>query len=215
MSSSEIFRPYTPSESSDYLALKFYDIMKKRRSVRHFSNTPICETTLALCLQTAAQAPSGANSQPWHFAWIRSPELRSKIRTAAEKVEYDFYHRKAPARWLEDLAPFSTNERKPYLTDAPALVAIFSRIQTDAPDSKSYYPLESVGIATGILMSALQQCGLSCLTHTPKPMGFLNEILNLDKSYRPFLILAIGYPAPDCQVPTIKRKHFYQVTQIY
>lgn len=213
----EYFKAFRPHESSEQVALNFYETMKKRRTVRHFSSQAVCESSIELCLRAAAQAPSGANSQPWHFAWIKNPELRQRIRVAAEKVEHDFYHHKAPQAWLNDLAPFATNEQKPYLTDAPVLLLIFTRVQTSTqPETfKSYYPLESTGIATGILISALQHSGLSCLTHTPKPMGFLNELLGLDKSFRPYLVLAVGHPVPDCQVPRIQRKPFDDISRVY
>lgn len=213
----EPFNAFRPQESSEQIALNFYETMKKRRTVRHFSSQEVCDTTIELCLRAAAQAPSGANSQPWHFAWIKTPELRQRIRTAAEKVEHEFYHQKAPQSWLDDLAPFATNEQKPYLTEAPVLLLIFTRVQSSTqPETfKSYYPLESTGIATGILISALQHCGLSCLTHTPKPMGFLNELLGLDKSYRPYLLLAVGHSATNCHVPRLERKPFNDISQVY
>lgn len=194
-------------------------IMSTRRSIRSFSSRPVAPEILENAVKTAASAPSGANRQPWFFAIIQNAELKKQIREAAEKVELEFYNEKASSTWLEDLKPFGTNHEKAYLTDASALIAVFSRTCIDnesSPDTRlrTYYPIESTGIATGFLISALHQSGIATLTHTPKPMYFLNQILDLDKTYRPFMIIVAGHPKESTQVPDIQRKSFNEIAKI-
>ncbi len=165
-------------------------------------------------LEAASTAPSGANLQPWHFAVVSGPETKKKIREAAEAEEREFYTHRASEEWLEALAPLGTNDQKPFLEKAPYLIAVFLQKFGELPDGrkvKHYYPAESTGLATGMLITALHRAGLATLTHTPSPMKFLNEILGRPKSERPFLLLVVGYPADDARVPDIKRKSLEEI----
>ena len=203
-----------PEEEMRARAAAFYEEMRRRRSVREFSPRPIPEGVVEACLRTAGTAPSGANRQPWHFVVVRDPERKRRIREAAEEEERAFYRERAPDDWLEALAPLGTDERKPFLETAPCLIAIFARSFGVAPDGsrvKHYYVQESVGIATGFLIAALHGAGLATLTHTPSPMGFLNEVLERPSNERPFLLLVTGYPAPDVRVPDIRRKELTEI----
>jgi iodotyrosine deiodinase len=189
-------------------AQKFYEHMNRRRSVRQFSDRPIPEGVIENCLRTAGTAPSGAHKQPWHFVAVRDPAVKRKIRLAAEEEEGAFYGGRAPNDWLAALAPLGTDERKPFLETAPCLIAVFARSFGRGPDGekeKHYYVQESVGIATGFLIAALHGAGLVTLTHTPSPMGFLNQLLGRPKEERPFLLLVTGYPAVDARVPNLSR----------
>jgi nitroreductase len=189
-------------------AQEFYEHMDRRRSVRQFSDRPIPEGVIENCLRTAGTAPSGAHKQPWHFVAARDPAVKRRIRLAAEEEERAFYGGRAPDDWLEALAPLGTDERKPFLETAPCLIAVFARSFGHGPDGekeKHYYVQESVGIATGFLIAALHGAGLVTLTHTPSPMGFLNQLLGRPKEERPFLLLVTGYPASDAQVPDLSR----------
>lgn len=181
--------------------------MARRRSVRHFSDEPVPTDVLLDCLAVATTAPSGANLQPWSFVVVTSPAIKGAIRAAAEAEERRFYEGRAPDRWLEDLRPLGTTPAKPYLEEAPALVAIFARLTRESGDT-NYYVRESVGIATGFLIMALHQAGLACLTHTPSPMRFLDRILERPAQERAFLLLPVGYPAKDCEVPELERRPF-------
>lgn len=195
-------------------AAGFYDEMRRRRSVREFSPKQIPDGVIEDCLRTAGTAPSGANRQPWHFVVVRDPGVRRRIREAAEREERAFYRERAPEEWLEALAPLGTDEHKPFLETAPCLIAIFARSFGVAPDGsrvKHYYVQESVGIATGFLIAALHGAGLATLTHTPSPMGFLNEVLRRPANERPFLLLVAGHPAPDARVPDIARKPLEEI----
>ncbi|MDG1150067.1 MAG: nitroreductase family protein [Akkermansiaceae bacterium] len=186
----------------------FSSHLMQRRSVRDFSDRLIPEGVLEACLGSAVTAPNGANLQPWHFSVIRDPKIKKAIREAAEEEEKQFYNSRAPKEWLDSLAPIGTNAKKPFLENAPALVAIFQKSEITSPDgtlSRTYYSKESVGIATGFLISSLHHAGLATLTHTPSPMKFLNEILARPISEKPFLLLVVGFPAPDCHVPDISR----------
>lgn len=190
-------------------ARAFHSQIARRRTVRHFSDRPVPRALIDECLQAAGSAPSGANLQPWHFTVVTDPELKKKIREAAEEQERHFYDHRASAEWLEALAPLGTDEHKPYLEIAPCLIAIFSQPYHREPDGtkvKHYYPAESVGIATGFLIAALHDAGLATLTHTPSPMGFLNEVLGRPPHERAFLLLVVGFPAEDATVPAIERK---------
>jgi iodotyrosine deiodinase len=198
-----------PSDVMTRRASEFYDEIRRRRTVREFSARPVPREIIEGCLRAAGTAPSGANMQPWHFVVVSDPAVKRTIRAEAEKEELAFYRHKAPKEWLEALAPLGTDERKPFLEDAPYLVVIFAQTYGVLPDGrkvKHYYAQESVGIATGILITAIHHAGLASLTHTPSPMGFLNEILGRPSNERPFLILVVGYPREDATVPAIGKK---------
>jgi len=195
-------------------ALAFRDEARRRRTVRHFSAEPVPDGVIDACVEAAGTAPSGANRQPWHFVIVRDPGLKARIREAAEEEEADFYENRAPPEWLEALACLGTDEHKPFLEEAPVLIAIFAQSYAVTPDGarvKNYYVNESVGIATGILITALHHAGLATLTHTPSPMGFLNEILERPSNERPFLLLVVGYPAEDAVVPSITKKPLSEI----
>jgi len=195
-------------------AASFYEDLRRRRSVRHFSGRPVPREVIEDCLRAAGTAPSGANMQPWTFVVVSDPEVKRRIREAAEKAEREFYRRRAPEQWLHDVAPLGTGEDKPFLETAPYLIAIFAQRHRVDPDGRKvshYYVTESVGIATGILITALHNAGLASLTYTPSPMGFLNDILGRPASERPFLILVVGYPADDAAVPDISRKSLEEI----
>jgi len=186
-----------------------HERMRTRRSVRAFSTRPIPPGVLEDCLRAAGTAPSGANLQPWHFVVVRDPEVKRRIRVAAEAEEREFYRHRAPPEWLEALAPLGTDEHKPFLETAPALVAVFGErwgVTASGARRRHYYVDESVGIATGLLVAAVHEAGLASLTHTPSPMRFLNEILGRPANERPFLLLVVGFPAPDARVPDVGRK---------
>jgi iodotyrosine deiodinase len=190
-------------------ARAFHASLRLRRTVRDFSDRPIPPGVLEDCLRAAGTAPSGANLQPWEFVVVTDPAVRQVIRVEAEKEEREFYERRAPAEWLEALAPLGTDAAKPFLETAPALIVIFGRKHGRTAGGrrvKNYYVAESVGIATGFLIAALHHAGLATLTHTPSPMGFLNQILSVDADARPSILLVVGYPAPGCRVPAIGRK---------
>jgi len=191
-------------------AQRFRELLGLRRTVRDFDPRPVPREVIEACIAAAGTAPSGANQQPWHFVAVSSPELKRRIREAAEAEEREFYARRATDEWLEALRPIGTDWHKPFLETAPWLIAIFVRRWGRAADGgkvKHYYPTESVGIATGILLTALHTAGLATLTHTPSPMGFLNEILRRPpEDERPFLLLVAGHPAPGARVPAIERR---------
>lgn len=184
--------------------------MQRRRTVRQFSGRPVPRFIIEKCLLAAGSAPSGAHQQPWHFVAISDAATKSRIRAAAEAEEREFYHRRAPQAWLDALRPLGTDEHKPYLETAPWLIAVFLQRFSRLPDGrklKHYYTDESVGIATGFLIAAIHTAGLTSLTHTPNPMGFLTEILGRSKDIeRPYLLLVVGYPGEDACVPDIVRK---------
>ena len=190
-------------------AAECYREMNRRRTVREFSDRPLDRAVIDACLHAAGTAPSGANLQPWHFVVVTAPDIKRQIRGAAEEEERDFYQHRAPKEWLEALEPLGTDSNKPFLETAPALIAIFVQNSGTRPDGtpmKHYYAVESVGLASGILITGLHHAGLVTLTHTPSPMGFLNEILGRPANERPFLLLVVGYPADDAEVPDIGRK---------
>ena len=189
-------------------ARAFADELGNRRSVRDFSPRPVPREVIAACLRAAGTAPSGANQQPWRFVAIADPEVKRRIRGAAEAEEREFYQHRAPAEWLAALAALGTDSDKPFLEVAPWLIAVFyERFGVDAQGRKHkrYYPHESVGIATGLLIAALHRAGLATLTHTPSPMGFLNDVLGRPRNEMPYLLLVVGHPADDCRVPAIER----------
>jgi iodotyrosine deiodinase len=202
------YREY-PQEDMARRAAAFLAEMQRRRTVRYFSSRPVPREIIESCLLAAGTAPSGANLQPWHFVVVSDPGIKRHIREAAEKEEYEFYHGRAPQEWLDALAPLGTDEQKPYLETAPYLIVIFAQSYGVLPDGrkvKHYYVSESVGIATGMLITSIHHVGLVSLTHTPSPMGFLNDILGRPSHEKPFLILIVGYPAEDAVVPEISKK---------
>ncbi len=194
-------------------ALAFRDELRRRRTVRNYSAQQVPDAVIEACIEAAGTAPNGANRQPWHFVVVRDPEMKSRIRRAAEEEELDFYENRAPSEWLAALAHLGTTETKPFLEEAPILIAIFSQSYElrEGKKIKNYYVTESVGIATGILITGLHRAGLATLTHTPSPMGFLNEILGRPKNERPFLLLVVGYPAVGALVPNITKKPLGQI----
>ena len=196
-------REYPPEEMLERAQARAAELAR-RRTVRQFSARPVARELIETCLRAAASAPSGANLQPWHFVAVADPAIKSRIRAAAEVEEREFYAHRAPPQWLEALAPLGTDAEKPFLDVAPWLIAIFVQRYGLLPDGrkvKHYYPLESVGIATGLLIAALHHAGLATLTHTPSPMAFLNEILGRPAHERPFLVIPVGHAAADCVVP--------------
>jgi len=201
---------FSPQEEAtmEQSAQAFYQQMAKRRSVRDFSDRPIPQSVLENAILAAGSAPSGANMQPWHFAVLQDSAIKKKIREAAEIEERELYESRASDEWLDALAPLGTDAHKPFLETAPALIAIFLKkvtIDDEGVKHKNYYTSESVGIATGMLITALHQAGLGTLTHTPSPMKFLTEILERPSHERPFLLLVVGYPEEGAMVPDIQR----------
>lgn len=202
------YREY-PHDEMQTRARAFAADLHRRRTVRAFSPRPIPDGVIDDCIRAAGTAPSGANLQPWHFVVITDPATKARIRVAAEAEEREFYETRATPEWLAALEPLGTDANKPFLETAPALIAIFAEAygeQADGTKVKHYYATESVGIATGLLVAAIHHAGLASLTHTPSPMGFLNEILERPARERPFLLLIVGYPADDATVPDISRK---------
>jgi len=213
-----IFQPLSfieyPVEEMKQRATNFREQMQRRRTVRHFSDRPVPREIIEECLLTAGTAPNGANLQPWHFVVVSDSKIKREIREAAENEEKEFYNRRAPQEWLEALAPLGTDEHKPFLETAPYLIAIFGKNHSQLPDGrivKNYYVNESVGIATGMLITAIHNAGLASLTHTPSPMGFLNQILNVPSESKPFLLLVVGYPAENAKVPVINKKDLQEI----
>ncbi|MGB5847468.1 MAG: nitroreductase family protein [Ignavibacteriaceae bacterium] len=207
------FKEYSPDEMIER-SESFYDQVKQRRTVRDFSDKPVSKEVIENCIRSAGTAPSGANLQPWHFVVVSEPEIKKLIRIASEHEEREFYKHRAPKEWLEALAHLGTDEHKPFLEKAPHLIAIFSKSFELLPDGrkvKQYYSVESVGIACGILITAIHNAGLVSLTHTPSPMNFLNEVLDRPKNERPFLLLVVGYPAVNAKVPDIKKKELSEI----
>jgi iodotyrosine deiodinase len=191
-------------------ASSFYAQMDARRSVRDFSDKPVSQDVIEKIIQTASTAPSGAHKQPWTFVAIQNPEIKSEIRKAAEKEEYESYTKRMTDDWKDDLKPLGTDWQKPFLEIAPWLIVMFS--QTTAPDkTKHYYVQESCGIGAGFLIAAIHQAGLCTLTHTPSPMNFLKKILNRPDNERPYLLLPVGYASDSCYVPDIQRKTLSEV----
>jgi nitroreductase len=189
-------------------ARAFADEMNRRRTTRHFSTRPVAREVIECCIRTAGTAPSGAHQQPWHFVAIGDPDTKRAIRAEAEQAEVEFY-RSAPAEWLSALAPLGTDEHKPYLEDAPWLIAVFAQRYGLLPDGERrthYYVNESVGIACGLLVAALHHAGLVALTHTPSPMGFLSSILGRPQNEKPLMLIVAGYPAEGARVPRLTRK---------
>jgi nitroreductase len=217
--SEAIFQPLSsyieyPVEEMKHRAREFRQHMQRRRSVRHFSDRPVPREVIEECLLTAGSAPNGANLQPWQFVVVSDPAVKHEIRIAAEQEEAEFYYRRAPQEWLDALSVIGTDEHKPFLETAPYLIVIFGKNHSYLPDGRrvrSYYVNESVGIATGFLIAAVHNAGLVSLTHTPSPMGFLNNILHMPPDAKPFLILVVGYPAEEAMVPTIGKKSLEEI----
>lgn len=211
---SPTFVPHTeyqarPVDEMKRRAAEFYADVRRRRTVREFADRPVPRDVIENCLRAAGTAPSGANMQPWHFVVVQDPALKQRIRAAAEQEEHEFYHHKAPPEWLDALASLGTDEHKPFLETAPYLIVIFAQdygVLADGRKIKHYYARESVGIATGILITAVHNAGLVSLTHTPSPMGFLNGLLGRPANERPYMILVVGYPAEGVRVPVITKK---------
>jgi len=197
------FREHSP-ETMQARAVQFHEEIARRRSVRDFDSRPVPRTVIEACLRAAGTAPSGANQQPWFFSVITDPTRKRRIREAAEAEEREFYSGRATEEWLDALAPLGTDPNKPFLDEAPLLIAIFAQkygVRNDGTRYAHYYVPESVGIATGFLIAALHHAGLATLTHTPSPMGFLNEICGRPPSEKPSILLVVGYPKPGCRVP--------------
>ena len=208
------YEEYPLEEMRERLAA-FYAAVDRRRTVREFSDRPVPRDIIETALRAANTAPSGANLQPWHFAVVSGQGTKKRIREAAEAEEREFYEHRASPEWLAALEPLGTDSSKPFLETAPYLIAVFLQKFGSLEDGrkvKHYYPAESTGLATGILITALHQAGLASLTHTPSPMKFLNEILGRPSSERPFLLLVTGYPADDAEVPDINRKPLEKYT---
>ena len=204
-----------PQEEMKKKASEFYELVKRRRTVREFSSRAVPKEVIEKCLLAAGTAPNGANKQPWHFVAVSDPEVKKTIRIEAEKEEREFYNRRAPEDWLEDLRPLGTDENKPFLEEAPYLIGIFAQsynLDENGEKEKHYYVKESVGIATGMLITALHNAGLATLTHTPSPMGFLNEIMGRPSHEKPFLLLVVGYPAEGVKVPDITKKSLDEIS---
>ena len=207
------FREYEVAEMGSRAAEAYVELAR-RRTVRQFSDRSVPVEIIEDCIRAAGTAPSGAHQQPWHFAVVGDPALKTRIRAAAEQEERSFYGGRAPQEWLDILAPLGTDDNKPFLEMAPWLIAIFARrygIDPSGQRVKHYYVQESVGIATGLLISAVHRAGLASLTHTPSPMGFLNEILGRPTNERPYLLLVVGYPARGALVPDLKRKDLSEI----
>jgi nitroreductase len=214
------FERLTVEEARQRLA-GLHASLRRRRSVRDFAPDPVPLDLVETAIATAATAPSGANKQPWRFVIVRDPAVKRRIREAAEAEEREFYGRRAPAAWLADLEPLGTDWRKPFLETAPYLIVVFrldyepERLADGSERlHKHYYVQESVGIAVGMLLTALHTAGLATLTHTPSPMGFLGEVLGRPKHERPYLLIPVGYPAPDARVPDISKKSLDEVREV-
>lgn len=207
-----------PEDQMCQEARAFYQRMRLRRSVRDFAPDPVPREVIEQALLAAGTAPSGANKQPWHFAVVTDPAIKRDIRIAAEAEEREFYQRRAPQEWLQDLAPLGTDDQKPFLETAPVLIGIFLQkfnAGDDGGKHKNYYTSESVGIATGLLISALHLAGLATLTHTPSPMKFLNTILKRPSDERPYILLVVGYPAAGVTVPNITKQPLANISSFF
>ncbi len=216
-----IFERLAPAEQLRR-AQEFFELTQQRRTVREFSDEPVPFVLIELAIKVAATAPSGANQQPWTFVVVGNPELKRAIREAAEKEEYENYHGRFPDTWLKELEQFGTDWHKPFLEIAPWLIVVFKQdyglvIEPSGREHKlkHYYANESVGIATGMLLTALHNAGLATLTHTPNPMGFLSKLLQRPKNEKPFLLIPVGYPAADAQVPNITKKQWAEIAQVF
>ena len=219
---SDAFIPYQlPAYSSaeqEKRARTLFAELDARRSVREFSDRPVPETLIAELIRTASTAPSGAHKQPWTFCAVSSPAVKRAIREAAEKEEYENYHGRMSDDWLDDLKVFGTDWHKPFLEIAPWLIIVFKKaydLDAQGERQKNYYVNESVGLATGMLLTAIHHAGLASLTHTPSPMNFLQKVLNRPDNERPFLLIPVGYPAAGAEVPVLKRKSLEEMAVFY
>lgn len=209
---------FIPVEKSLEQSRLYFEQLNRRRSVRHISSSPVSREVIENCLKTASTAPSGAHKQPWTFCVVSNPELKSRIRAAAEEEEYNSYHGRMSESWLQDLAPLGTDWQKPFLESAPYLIIVFKRVYEfgeNREKKNNYYVNESVGIACGFLISAIHQAGLVTLTHTPSPMNFLSKLLKRPENERPYLLLPVGLPAENVYVPDINRKPLEEVSIFY
>ena len=195
----------------------YYELLDKRRSVREISDRPVDEQVIHHIIQTASTAPSGAHKQPWTFCVVSNPEVKKQIREAAEKEEYDSYNGRMSERWLKDLEPIGTDWHKPFLENAPYLIIVFKKVyeMSEGEKANNYYVNESVGIACGMLISAIHNAGLVTLTHTPSPMNFLTEVLNRPSNERPFLLLPVGHAIDEVYVPDLERKSLKEMAVFY
>ena len=211
------YRSYNEEEMMER-AKKFNDDINRRRTVRDFSDKVVARELIENCLMAANSAPSGANQQPWHFVVVSDAAVKRKIRDKAEIEEREFYNKRAPEKWLESLEPLGTDAHKPFLETAPFLIAIFVQkfgCDGNGENKKHYYPIESTGIATGMLITAIHNAGLVSLTHTPSPMKFLNKILDRPSNEKPFLLLVVGYPKESAKVPDITRKSLKEIATFF
>ncbi len=211
-------RPFYSAQDSLAAAQHYRDELDLRRSVRHFSDLPVDRAVIEAILATASSAPSGAHKQPWTFCAVSNAELKSRIRVAAEEEEYAGYHGRMGAEWLADLQPIGTDWHKPFLEIAPWLIIVFKQaygFDAAGQRTKHYYVTESVGIACGFLLAAVHAAGLVALTHTPSPMNFLSEILERPDNERPYLLIPVGYPAVDAEVPSLRRKSLAEMAVFY
>ncbi|MEL6944342.1 MAG: nitroreductase family protein [Bacteroidota bacterium] len=219
---SKAFQPYhTQQFSTEKTILRsknFYEYMDQRRSLRQFSDRPVPKEVIEHIIMTASSAPSGAHKQPWTFCVVSNPDVKKEIRKAAEEEEYISYNGRMSEEWLKDLEPFDTDWHKPFLEIAPWLIIVFKKaydLDEEGNKHKNYYVNESVGIASGFLLTAIHQAGLVSLTHTPSPMNFLQKLLKRPENERPFLLIPVGYPAEDAQVPVLERKKAEEVIVYY
>ncbi|MCA9288621.1 MAG: nitroreductase family protein [Phycisphaerales bacterium] len=196
---------YDPGVPPEEAARRFHDIVRRRRTVRMFSDRPVAREAIEQIIAAAGTAPSGANKQPWRFVAVSNADLKHRIRVAAEEEEREFYERRASPEWLADLAPFGTDADKAFLDVAPWLIVVF-KLAKDDDGGMTYYTNESVGIAVGLLLAAAHHAGLATLTHTPSPMTFLRDLLGRPQSERPILLIPVGYPADECRVPDLPKK---------
>jgi len=217
----EKFIPYKRKEITPQEQLakseEYFNWLDQRRTVRDFSDESVDIKVIENIIKAASTAPSGAHKQPWTFCVVANPEMKKKIREAAEKEEYENYHGRMSERWLKDLETFATDWHKPFLETAPYLIIVCKRAYEMVEGEKvnNYYVNESVGLATGMLLTAIHNAGLTALTHTPSPMNFLTKLLNRPENERPFLLIPVGYPTNEAQVPDIRRKPLEEVMIVY
>ena len=218
---SEEFIPYEPrdftEEETRTRSAEFFEFMDKRRSLRFFTDKSVPKEVIENIIKTASTAPSGAHQQPWTFCAISSAVIKSQVREAAEKEEYENYHGRMTDRWLKDLKPFGTNHIKPFLEIAPWIIVVMKRSYelVDGEKKNNYYATESVGLATGFLLTAIHNAGLVALTHTPSPMNFLSKVLERPSNEKPFLLIPVGYPTDDAEVPGLTRKRLDEMAVFY
>lgn len=204
--------PFVPSQDSALAARSFYDVIRKRRTVRQFSDRPVSREIIESVIQSAGTAPSGAHKQPWRFIAVSNKEIKHQIRMAIEEVEKEFYEKKASDRWLQDLQDFETSPDKSYIETVPWLIIVMALRTTDE-GGQVYYLNESVGIATGMLLTAAHHAGLATLTHTPSPMNFLRDVLDRPEHERPYMVIPMGYPSDTCTVPDLARKPLNEISE--